>query len=366
MIIMRLKNKKILFVAEYYPPHVMGGAEISGSIRAELLSKENSITVLTPNYDSLKLVSKKRKGCSMILFPSFRVWFYKSRKTVSQQIKKKNESIFAGLLLIFNLISAWEFKFWIWWANRKYGPFDVLHGNNIESDIGVSFSNIRANKIAHLRDVILFNRFSNSNVLIRHFKKRLKSNINQFIAISKFIKSEYVKLLRISEDRFTVIYNPISNDQVCRLNKAGARKKIGLNNRDKYALFIGSLTKEKGVEFIVCKVAPKFPDVTFLIVGDGYLYDQLDKKKGRNVVLTGKIKNDQAKYYYKAVDVVLVPSRWEEPLGRIPLEAQANGTYSIVTNRGGLPETIPDESKGKVVKLNDFPKELKRYLVKRS
>ena len=33
-------------------------------------------------------------------------------------------------------------------------------------------------------------------------------------------------------------------------------------------------------------------------------------------------------------------SRWEEPFGRTSLEASANGCAVIITNKGGLPETI--------------------------
>ena len=35
-------------------------------------------------------------------------------------------------------------------------------------------------------------------------------------------------------------------------------------------------------------------------------------------------------------------SRWEEPFGRTSLEASANGCAVIITNKGGLPETVTD------------------------
>ena len=34
-----------------------------------------------------------------------------------------------------------------------------------------------------------------------------------------------------------------------------------------------------------------------------------------------------------------MPSRWEEPFGRTALEASSRGCATIISNRGGLPET---------------------------
>ena len=55
------ENKKILYVFEYFPPTIQGGAEISGELRARHLTKNNSVFILTPNYEKLKLEVKKQK-----------------------------------------------------------------------------------------------------------------------------------------------------------------------------------------------------------------------------------------------------------------------------------------------------------------
>ena len=50
--------------------------------------------------------------------------------------------------------------------------------------------------------------------------------------------------------------------------------------------------------------------------------------------------------YYKAADWHIAPSTYEEPLGNVVQEAQLQGTPSIVTNKGGLPELIEHEKTG--------------------
>ena len=37
--------------------------------------------------------------------------------------------------------------------------------------------------------------------------------------------------------------------------------------------------------------------------------------------------------------ISIVPSRWEEPFGRTALEASSRGCATIISNKGGLPET---------------------------
>ena len=42
----------------------------------------------------------------------------------------------------------------------------------------------------------------------------------------------------------------------------------------------------------------------------------------------------------KKTSIAVACSRWNEPLGRTSLEASSNGCAVIISNRGGLPETI--------------------------
>ena len=39
------------------------------------------------------------------------------------------------------------------------------------------------------------------------------------------------------------------------------------------------------------------------------------------------------------MSIAVVCSRWEEPFGRVSLEACSRGCATIISNKGGLPET---------------------------
>ena len=46
--------------------------------------------------------------------------------------------------------------------------------------------------------------------------------------------------------------------------------------------------------------------------------------------------------FYRVTRSVLMPSLWRESLGRVPIEAMANGIPVLASDRGALPETLGD------------------------
>ena len=60
----------------------------------------------------------------------------------------------------------------------------------------------------------------------------------------------------------------------------------------------------------------------------------------KNADLLGFLNHDDVLKIFKDSSIAVACSRWEEPFGRTSLEASANGCAVIITNKGGLPETI--------------------------
>lgn len=56
---------------------------------------------------------------------------------------------------------------------------------------------------------------------------------------------------------------------------------------------------------------------------------------------------------FAAAAVAVVPSRWQEPLGLVAIEAMAAGTPVVVTRVGALPEVVTHEVTGLVVEPGD-------------
>jgi glycosyltransferase involved in cell wall biosynthesis len=83
-------------------------------------------------------------------------------------------------------------------------------------------------------------------------------------------------------------------------------------------------------------------DSQLYIVGSGpkRFVKKLKRFAQRNnleIIFAGQ-RNEPYKYLGKLVRLIVVPSLWEEPLGRIPIEAGMAGIQTLVADIGGLKE----------------------------
>jgi len=97
----------------------------------------------------------------------------------------------------------------------------------------------------------------------------------------------------------------------------------------------------KGVK-IFLDIAKKMPHIRFLCVGriPKYFEFKSELENTKNIVYLGWT-NNMGDVYSKT-KLLLVPSIWPEPFGRVCVEAMVNGIPPIVSNRGGLPEVVSD------------------------
>ncbi len=116
-----------------------------------------------------------------------------------------------------------------------------------------------------------------------------------------------------------------------------------VKNKKKWITFVGKLNKAKGYDIFVSaikKVLNKFPDWRAIVIGDEKREKiELDHK---NASILGFKKHYEVLKIFKKTSITVACSRWEEPFGRTSLEASANGCAVVITNRGGLPETVTD------------------------
>ena len=120
-------------------------------------------------------------------------------------------------------------------------------------------------------------------------------------------------------------------------------KKLNIipKNKRKEITFVGKLNKSKGYDIFgkaVLKILKKYPDWKANVAGD----EQRDKIEfhHKNLRNYGFISHKKVIDIYKKTSIAVVCSRWEEPFGRTSLEASSAGCAVIISNRGGLPETI--------------------------
>jgi glycosyltransferase involved in cell wall biosynthesis len=165
--------------------------------------------------------------------------------------------------------------------------------------------------------------------------------MDMILALCTASKEEIVGL-GISPEKILVCRHWINLELFTDQDRAGARARRGYGSAFA-AFFVGRLIGIKGEE-IVIRLAEWFPDVTFVVAGDGPGRGRVEEAAGRliNFRYIGLISNADLPDYYRAADVVLVPSQYPEGFGRVICEALACGTPVIASNIGGIPDAMDD------------------------
>jgi glycosyltransferase involved in cell wall biosynthesis len=124
-------------------------------------------------------------------------------------------------------------------------------------------------------------------------------------------------------------------------------KVIADNRQPKYVTFINPQPDKGAAVFarIALELGRRRPDIPLLVVeGRG----KADGLAGLPVDLSGltnlhrMANTPDPRDFYRVSRVVLMPSLWRESLGRVPIEAMANGIPVLASDRGALPETLGD------------------------
>lgn len=156
--------------------------------------------------------------------------------------------------------------------------------------------------------------------------------------------------------KITIIPCGFSDKEFSPVNKALARRRIGVNEEDKIILQLGRMVPRKGIDNVIralAKLADK--EVKLLVVGGDYEGKclrptaemqrllNIAKEEGvaDRVIFTGRKGRRELKYYYAAADI-FITTPWYEPFGITPLEAMACGTPVIGADVGGIKYSVKD------------------------
>lgn len=117
-------------------------------------------------------------------------------------------------------------------------------------------------------------------------------------------------------------------------------KNIDLRKKEKNILFVGKLNKSKGYH-IFCEVAHKFkkynPSWNFLAIGDESRKEIFPSND--TVKELGYLDNSKVLRYFEKSEIAIGNSVWDEPLGRIAIEASSRKCLPIISNKAGFSES---------------------------
>ncbi len=156
-----------------------------------------------------------------------------------------------------------------------------------------------------------------------------------------------------------------SEKLVVFFQSAKKNNKIILNNKKKWITFVGKLNTAKGYDVFaksIKKILNRFPNWKAKIIGDEKREKIILKHKNADVL--GFQNHEKVLEIFKKTSIAVACSRWEEPFGRTSLEASANGCAVIITDKGGLPETVTNAKILKKLNVKILEKTIRQLIEK--
>lgn len=336
---------KILYINTLYSPLIKGGAEISLKLLVKgMKSKGFEVAVLSLHpeqglsNDIVDGVKVYRAGLKNLYWPFSKnkepklkrlAWHYRDRYNSGMRayVKEVLQIEKPDVVSCHNL-AGWSVAVWDEINDLGIPIIQVLHDLYL----------LCANSNMYKRDSPCSEICLSCKLLrLDHRKKSLK--VNAVVGISKSILARFEEEYYFENAEKNIIHNtrsiPLRGH--IRHRQSGEPLKIG---------YLGTLSKIKGVEWLIEEFMKLSIDVKLSLAGKGH--ESYEKElflmaADERIKFIGYTKPDE---FFKTIDVLVVPSLWQEPLGMVAIEALANHIPVIANRSGGLQETVIDSVNG--------------------
>lgn len=181
------------------------------------------------------------------------------------------------------------------------------------------------------------------------------------IAVSEGMKRDLLTLFTVEESRIRVIHNGIDIDEYRHTQSADRLGQYGVSPKEPYVLFVGRITRQKGIHHIL-KAAEHLPSAVQVVLAAGQpdtkelgeeveaTVRTLQKRRGNVVWIREWVDTAAKVQLYSHASVFCCPSIYE-PFGIINLEAMACKTPVVASAVGGITEIVVDGVTGHLVPL---------------
>lgn len=316
---------RVGLVTPRYPPISSGGGERSAKLLADSLQN-------TPDIDSVDVFSFDGRADSKVDgVPVHRLGTPSS--TLTEYLNVVAYRRLRSRLKGFDVVHAYNMELHpvVGYLSDREG-FPSVATLNSYHFFSASVANLEPGPVERFYELVAH---PTTGRLMRHYMKR----IDVLIALSNSIRDIYQKkgfdecriehVTNMADPSFEAL-DVSENHEGCRL------------------LYVGTLTANKGVEYLIRAINELSPEYSLRVVGDGDRAPELQRLAdnlgvGERVEFTGRVPYEQLPELYATSDMFVHPGVWPEPLNRTVLEAMQAGLPVVCTDVGGPPEIIPSQ-----------------------
>ena len=331
-------------------PAVKGGAIeslITNIIEEQEKEKKLDITIVSIYNEEAKIKSEKYKETKFIYV----------KKNVNYMITsiifKLINKVFKKNLNTYNHVVLNKIK-------KENFDYIIAEGGNYESYNKYLKYYKRSQLILHLHHQ------GESNEIVNN-------TFSKLIAVSDFVKNDFAKSAK--KMNLKTVLNGIDTKKFKSKSSQKEiitlKKKYGIEKDDFVVLYCGRLVEVKGVlELIKAVNEIENKKIKLLILGSssfsGASQTEYTKKLeaeasklGKRIMFTGYVNNWELYKYYEIVNIMCMPSLWEEAAGLTGIEAMLSGKVVLATNSGGVKEYLNEKNCLIVEKNKNIVKNIK-------
>ena len=179
------------------------------------------------------------------------------------------------------------------------------------------------------------------------------------IAVSEDTRKDILRFFHVPESRIHVIPNGIDPDIYKPVRTPAALTRFGVNPEKPFVLFVGRITRQKGIlhlvnaipfmkkdfQIVLCAGSPDTPEIAREMET---LVKQAQAHNPGVIWVKDIISEDEKVALYSHAAVFCCPSVYE-PFGIINLEAMACATPVVASAVGGIKEVVEDKKTGLLV-----------------
>lgn len=320
---------KVLQLSPEYPPEIGGVASSVHEVVRRMRASGHEVTVLTAD-------------CSA------------ARSEASYRDEATRLPVFLSLQRGWGAVKFCPTVF----LKLKNTDFDIAHAHTPRKLFAESlalYKLLARRKFPYVVSVRLINRslpafFGAVNDVYRKTIEQLVfANAARVVVQSRLNKRVLMSKCGLDDSRIVIIPNGVDTTVFRQPRDLGADGRQTLKSTQKTILFVGRLTSQKGLEYLLeafARILNSVSDVRLLVVGDGPMrlrYQEMVRQLRieSQVTFVGSVPHDEIHQIYSLSDIFVLPSL-SESFPNVVLEAMAMGKAVVSTKVGVIPEMLDD------------------------
>jgi alpha-maltose-1-phosphate synthase len=338
-------SKAALFTNEY-PPNVYGGAGVHVEYLSQALARRIAVEVRCFGDQRVELPNLVVRG-----YPAWEA----ARENTDARFAASLDAFHRSLAMAKDTIDADVVHCHTWYtdmgglvASRLWDIPFVLSIHSLEP--------LRPWKIEQL---------GNGYHLSTWMERTALEHADAIVAVSRQTREDVLRLFDVPPARVHVIHNGIDPTEYRPTGATDALQRHGIDPARPYLLFVGRITRQKGIIHLVDAIPQIDPELQIVLAAGAPDTPEIGREMEAHVAAARARREDliwlremlpraEMIQLYEHAAVFCCPSVYE-PFGIINLEAMACETAVVASRVGGIPEVVVPEETGLLVDLTLSP-----------